>query len=414
MTHGHARARIPLVLIFLFLSGGMLVTCGTTDNARHRWNERWGAIVSHDSFPADCGLCHVPDRWDKLRDDFRFDHEEQTGHALEGAHERAACLRCHNDHGPVKAYVARGCGGCHLDPHQDRLGGDCLRCHTQESWRPGGLIAEHARTRFPLVGTHAAVACVLCHKRAPTGDFRNAPTRCELCHQTDLARARSPDHAQNGWVDRCERCHTPTTWPGGFLHSFFPLTGGHALNDCSRCHTGGFGPISSACYSCHKADFDGAPNHASGNFSKTCQQCHTTADWNARIDHSFFPLTKGHALSDCSRCHKTGIGPLPADCYSCHKADFDGARDHALFPKTCENCHTTRTWKGAVFKHRFPLRKEHNVDCSVCHPGNNTNSFSCLDCHDHRKSEMDKEHDEVGGYRYDSAACLQCHPNGED
>lgn len=83
---------------------------------RQGWSEEWGPIVPHETFPGDCSICHVPDRWDVLKEDFAFDHEKETGHPLTGAHGRAACLRCHNDRGPVAAYAARGCAGCHVDP----------------------------------------------------------------------------------------------------------------------------------------------------------------------------------------------------------------------------------------------------------------------------------------------------------
>ena len=40
--------------------------------------------------------------------------------------------------------------------------------------------------------------------------------------------------------------------------------------------------------------------------------------------------------------------------------------------------------------------------------------FSCIDCHEHRKSEMDNKHDEVPGYVWESEACLSCHPDGRE
>ena len=49
------------------------------------WNER-GLVVPHETFPADCTLCHVRGSWTEMRDDFAFDHLAETGVALEGAH----------------------------------------------------------------------------------------------------------------------------------------------------------------------------------------------------------------------------------------------------------------------------------------------------------------------------------------
>ena len=49
------------------------------------WGER-GPVVPHDSFPADCSLCHVGDDWTTIREDFTYDHALETGYALTGAH----------------------------------------------------------------------------------------------------------------------------------------------------------------------------------------------------------------------------------------------------------------------------------------------------------------------------------------
>jgi hypothetical protein len=36
--------------------------------------------------------------------------------------------------------------------------------------------------------------------------------------------------------------------------------------------------------------------------------------------------------------------------------------------------------------------------------------FSCLTCHS--RGSTDEKHGGVSGYRYDSAACYNCHPQG--
>jgi len=134
------RQKMLLVLV-LAVTGIVFVINCRPDVPRENWSKRWGPLVPHRTFPGDCGICHVTERWDILRQDFSFDHKDKTGYSLEGAHVDAACLRCHNDRGPVTAYVARGCGGCHPDPHASALGLDCERCHGQTDWTPTGLIA---------------------------------------------------------------------------------------------------------------------------------------------------------------------------------------------------------------------------------------------------------------------------------
>lgn len=472
-----------VLLIFCSIGGCRLMI------PRQEWSKKWGPLVPHTSFPGDCSLCHVPERWDKMRDDFAFDHEKETGYPLVGAHAQAACLRCHNDRGPVEAYVARGCAGCHQDPHAASLGMDCQRCHSQFDWQPIGLVGEHARTRFPLVGSHAVADCESCHQGAAAGRFQGAPLQCEACHSDDLAQALDPDHVANGWVTDCQRCHTPVVWQGGIVpHDFFPLAGGHAL-DCSRCHVvpGIFSGLSRDCYSCHQSDYQTAPNHVAGNYSQDCSRCHGISTWeNARFDHSFFPLTGAHTSLDCSQCHGGGVfagtptdcyschtddyqsAPnhvagnysmsceqchttaawLPAafdhsffsltgghsglscsechvggvytglntDCYSCHQSDYQGAPDHATlgFSQDCTGCHSIAAWRPSSFNHDFPLQGNHNASCITCHDSGSTAVFTCFNCHEHRKSEADSEHSGVSGYTYSSPACYNCHPNGRD
>ena len=82
------------------------------------------------------------------------------------------------------------------------------------------------------------------------------------------------------------------------------------------------------------------------------------------------------------------------------------------FPTQCELCHAPTDWALADFEHRFPLRGDHDVDCSRCHTAANPRVFRCVDCHDHGREEMDHEHRGVGGYVWESRACLDCHQDG--
>lgn len=180
--------------------------------AVHRWWEGLGPVIPHDSFPAECSLCHEGTSWNQIRADFEFHHGEVTGVPLTGSHQAASCLRCHNDRGHVSVFAAKGCAGCHEDVHQGQLGPDCRGCHTEDDWRPYGQIERHDRTRFPLVGAHQVTACHRCHVGAEVGRFVPTDIECLSCHTADLARAQFPDHAGLGWVNNCDDCHLPTTW----------------------------------------------------------------------------------------------------------------------------------------------------------------------------------------------------------
>lgn len=392
-----------------------------------QWNDERGPVVPHDTFPRDCSLCHEGSSWQQIKADFVFDHERETGTPLGGAHARAECLRCHNDRGPVGVFAAQGCAGCHEDVHRARLGPNCVDCHDERSWEPRGPVAQHNRTRFPLVGAHAATECVRCHEGAPVGNFDRTTTLCADCHQDDLARATDPDHAAQGWTSACDRCHIPTSWGGGgFNHPGFPLTGAHAALDCRECHAGGiFTGLSRACASCHQDDYDATtrPSHAAAGFPADCARCHSTSAWTpASFDHSAFPLVGAHATASCNDCHAGGVyRGLPSSCVACHQSEYNATTDPnhqaAGFPTTCQTCHGTTTWEGAQFDHaQFPITSgaHDGLACAQCHPSpRNYGQFTCTDCHEHSPRNTNNEHDRVNGYVYQSAACYQCHPDGD-
>lgn len=196
----------------LLIIVGACVVPDPTSGLRHRWWAGLGPVLPHDTFPADCKLCHVGEAWNTLTESFQFDHELQTGVRLDGAHAQAKCLRCHNDRGPVAVFTSLGCAGCHEDVHQGDLGQVCTNCHQQNTWLPEGQIAMHNRTRFPLTGAHVGVSCNRCHSGAFVGNFQPTDNECVTCHRDDLAGTRNPPHLGLGWVDRCDRCHMPTNW----------------------------------------------------------------------------------------------------------------------------------------------------------------------------------------------------------
>ncbi len=94
-----------------------------------------------------------------------------------------------------------------------------------------------------------------------------------------------------------------------------------------------------------------------------------------------------HQAAACLDCHARGYAGTPTDCYSCHQADYNGARqpDHTGFPHTCQNCHGEAAWQPANFNHdqtSFPLTGAHrNAACLDCHSrgyaGTPTDCYSC-------------------------------------
>ncbi len=190
---------------------------------------------------AACSRCHVERGWTPAT--FGPEkHDSTTGFALSGAHLAVACDACHRPRGevrPVFRLAATSCRDCHAgdDPHAGRFGsqpcegchrtttfrdvafdharvGDraCASCHATDS--PHGeqfagrrcdachvtstfAIAafDHGRTRFPLTGSHAGLACAACHGAVKEGGravvrYTPLPTNCAGCH----APASAPEH----------------------------------------------------------------------------------------------------------------------------------------------------------------------------------------------------------------------------
>jgi hypothetical protein len=316
----------------------------------------------HGALRVDCGACHTAESFTKLLPKPAFRHDD-TGFRLRGAHAQASCKGCHRS--LDFARVASACVDCHRDPHRAALGFECARCHTPTTWNnQRDQQRAHDRTRFPLLGAHAAIDCTGCH-RQQHAEFAGTPSDCVACHRPDYDATRNPAHARAGFSLQCRQCHDPgaRSWQGvsaTFPHpAAFPLTGAHVAVACSGCHANSrFAGTPRDCVACHRADYDRTrnPDHRSAGFPTSCAQCHTTAGWpGATFDHDarFFPIDSG--------AHR-GVWP------------------------SCSTCHVS--------------------------PGN-FRVFECVQCHEHSRARMDDKHDDVRGYAYQSASCYSCHPRGQ-
>ena len=341
----------------------------------------------HGELKIECDACHTLERWTPLRHPLRFRHDA-TGFALVGAHSASACRGCHAD--LIFSNAAGDCFSCHqadfddaVVPNHTGLPTTCDECHRETAWETADFI--HTQTGFPLLGAHTNAECEDCHIE----DYAGTPIDCFSCHQADFEGA-VPDHQE--FPITCEECHNESAWGAAIFNhseSGFPLRGAHAVAACEDCHTGGFTGAPSDCFSCHQADFEGAtePDHRA--FPVTCEDCHGETAWEPAIfDHAAFPLLGAHAVAACEDCHAAGYAGTPRDCFSCHRADFEGATDpdHGGFPTTCEECHGQTSWDSADFNHAqsgFPLRGAHAAaDCQDCHAGGYAGTPSdCFACH---------------------------------
>ncbi len=300
--------------------------------------------------PTTCATCHNTSTWANAS----FNHNN-TGFPLTGAHTKLPCQQCHVN-GNYNL-TSGACSTCHMkdynnttDPNHVQAGfpTDCSICHSTISW--SGAKFDHSKTGFPLTGAHTTLQCAQCHVN---GNYKLNNTACVSCHLNDYNKTNNPNHAQVGFPQQCEVCHSTTAWiPANFDHNktAFPLTGAHKTVPCANCHV-------------------------NNNYQN-----------------------------------------LPTDCYGCHKKDYDNTTDPnhkaAGFPTTCLTCHTTQSWQGAIFNHTwFPRDHGGAKTCSNCHTNpSNYAVFSCTICH--AKQQTDQEHQGVGGYVYNSPNCYQCHPSG--
>jgi hypothetical protein len=418
-------------------------------------------VVKNPADGKECATCHSEHNgtdfdlihWPVLLD--KFDHR-QTGYALEGKHAGLACERCHapahiasSERSAIKVRdltktylgLSQDCVSCHQDPHAGRLGATCTQCHNFTDWKAASGF-DHSKTRFPLTGLHAQVACEKCHtaggEKGETKLTGLAFNSCTDCHQ---------DPHKGSFTQTCETCHTTVGWhsvrmsSAAFDHSRtdFPLEGKHASVGCAQCHAGGDfkKPVAHAlCMDCHKPDpHQGQFRERPGGVE--CAPCHTVESFKTTTygikEHaaSKYPLLGKHAEVECGQCHKpsgtaTKFKIAFARCMDCHVDEHRGQFAAAPYRNRCEECHAVQGFQPAKFtlaqhqQTRYALDGSHlAVPCLECHrstqiQGASTAQFhftnqTCTACHtDPHKGQFQAEMNRV---RADGrpAGCQACH-----
>jgi hypothetical protein len=378
-----------------------------------------------------CEGCHVehlggnaPVRWPS-GDPSRLDHA-LTGWALEGAHQKVACAKCHfrpNERGHATYLGAPStCISCHEDVHENRFGATCTHCHDQSSWKDLRLDAfNHDSARFALRGAHTKTPCAKCHAEPPKYVGLNFEA-CTDCHK---------DPHQGKLGPACTNCHDESRWTvASFLqargkHPGTSLANGHASVACRTCHDRGnlLAPSKgSECVSCHK------PVHEAP-FGRACATCHSSILWMdlprpiglAAHAKTAYPLEGKHQAINCANCHKPD---LPRDtryrkltfarCDDCHRDRHQGE-----FAKTdrgeCGPCHSTGGFRPPLFgvlahaASSFPLVGQHTASaCSSCHKPQRplldlrVGKTACADCHANPHGNQFANEMSQGG-------CAHCH-----
>ncbi len=373
----------------------------------------------------DCANCHQSTDWKVNLAHINFDHSE-TGFSLTGQHSTINCSSCHAD--LIFSKAQSSCNFCHKDVHQNSVGLDCSSCHKPDTWLIENRNELHQKSRFPLIGSHLKADCIECHAGYPNLNFVTLGVNCIDCHQNEYRNTQNPNHSLVGFSTNCLDCHSmlQSKWSAEiFAHNFFPLVGGHNIQNCFSCHEqgGNFKGLSTTCYSCHRNDYETSSNppHQSNNFPTQCQQCHVIQNWRpASFDHNTtqFPLTGAHISVNCSNCHQTGYTQMSTQCVSCHLNNFNSTTNpnHTTLSISteCTSCHTTNAnWKPAQFPQHnnyFALTGAHaliSTNCEQCHNSNYTNlSNACVACHQgDYNSAINPNHTNAGI----STSCEGCH-----
>ena len=263
---------------------------------------------------------------------------------------------------------------------------DCSACHGTDGWELTGATGaggfDHALTGFPLTGQHGRLACASCHQRG-----LDIARDCSSCHE---------DRHRRRLGQTCDSCHDASGWSSTETHAMhrrgrFPLTGMHALADCSQCHQrsdqGRYSDAPVHCYGCHAEDYlrsDVHPVHSGiggrPRFPTDCSLCHQTVAFSpAFVDPTMLPRTAG--------LRSAGLGSQQ-DALRAFRP-----REHDLhFPITF----------GA---HR-------GVACASCHTSASvTAAVECAGCHAHNTARLAVQHRGRPVAR-SGLACLSCHRQG--
>ena len=380
------------------------------------------------SLGRECTRCHGMEAWKPAP---RFDHAT-TDYPLTGAHARVECAKCHATVTLVKQWTPQGapvpvytpvphveCSSCHSDPHAGRFGPGCAKCHTTADFEQVNRGSfDHDRTRYPLRGRHAAVACERCHD--PKTGFGQKPAfaACTDCH----ADAHAGQATLAGKRADCAACHTvdgftPSTFTvAQHRASAYPLDGRHATAACAACHrrlaTGDpaaatlgsarvvMRPARAACSDCHLDPHRGrfSPGGARAR-AEGCVACHSLEAFRpsgfdaAAHARSGFALEGAHRATPCLGCHASLKHPpspstllaaaadarvLPLDdaptrCAGCHTDPHGGQFAARQDKGACSGCHGLDGFAPAArFDHardtRYKLDGAHaRAACAACH-----------------------------------------------
>lgn len=377
------------------------------------------------SLGAECARCHTETKWAPAP---KFDHAKAE-YPLTGKHATVQCVACHEATSLDLPRDTRGaivprwkplphdeCSSCHTDPHRGRFGAACASCHSTAGFhaiREKGF--DHGRTRYPLRGSHASLACATCHDPVKAWGKKPPFARCDDCHRD----AHAGQATIRGAASDCASCHAvagfhPSIFPlAAHEQSGYPLRGAHLRAACDACHSKGNAALAATLGPSRVAM---RPSH------EACADCHRDPHQGRSR-----PLPGGKGSESCVGCH---------DLETFHPSKFDGAAHAAsAFPLEgahrtvpCEACHAelrrapaASTLRGSVASRALRF-EEKGEACSDCHADPHGGQFagrkkgaSCDDCHGNESFvPADRfDHDRDSNFKLQGAhartACASCH-----
>jgi hypothetical protein len=173
---------------------------------------------------------------------------------LTGKHAALDCGACHTGARTIADLKAttQDCASCHTkdDAHKGEFGSGCGTCHTTQGWTPATF--DHSKTKFPLTGGHAGLACTKCHANAV---FTTLSTTCVSCHP-------DPTYHVGLFTNMtCDQCHTTAAWSPATFNLPHPAGNcgdqnciDHHRSTCNDCH-----PVSLPTFSCLKCHDSNTP-----------------------------------------------------------------------------------------------------------------------------------------------------------
>lgn len=360
-----------------------------------------------------CSSCHDQNSFSPAP---LFDHSK-TSFPLAGKHKTVNCALCHEkeirngkDFQRFAGTDHANCTSCHEDVHNNKFGSNCLKCHTENSFRDVRSIStfNHNQTDYPLTGMHVYVDCKKCHPNNLTQAIRHS--LCTDCHEDE----HKGQLARNGIATDCRRCHstdgfTPSSYSlEDHNSSTFPLKGAHLSTACTECHkksdSWNFSISGESCINCHD-NIHGNKIQEKYFPQGNCTSCHSEKSWETigfSHDKTNFRLLGRHQAVSCRDCHyretdgsiNQQFRGLAMDCENCHE-DVHARQFMENGKNDCERCHAFENWFPVRFNHdkaRFKLDGKHA-------------GLQCIQCH----QPTDRLIRNYIIYKFDDISCASCH-----